>query len=62
MLRNGYCAWDPARALRASSHVCHVRVPHPRSPLNTNTQNAAAGGGGAAHHPRDVRRLPPHGV
>eukprot|EP00966_Prymnesium_polylepis_P317087 7326100-Prymnesium_polylepis.1 len=35
MLRNGCCAWDPARVVRASSHVCHVHVPRPRSPLNT---------------------------
>eukprot|EP00966_Prymnesium_polylepis_P268516 6203348-Prymnesium_polylepis.2 len=33
MLRNGGCAWGPARVVRASSHVCHVRVPRPRSPL-----------------------------
>eukprot|EP00966_Prymnesium_polylepis_P112725 2607296-Prymnesium_polylepis.1 len=37
MLRNGCCgcAWDPARVVRASSQLCHVRVPRPRSPLNT---------------------------
>eukprot|EP00966_Prymnesium_polylepis_P046413 1075344-Prymnesium_polylepis.1 len=37
MLRNGCCACDPARVVRASSHVCHARLPRPRSPLNTHT-------------------------
>eukprot|EP00966_Prymnesium_polylepis_P100172 2320134-Prymnesium_polylepis.1 len=36
MLRNGCCAWDPARVVRAPSHVCHVRVPRPRLATRTH--------------------------